>query len=327
MSKLDDMNLWRVFLSLCGTRNFSYTAAELDVEVSTVSRNLSQLEKTVGQSLFQRTRPLKLTREGEKILSIIEPVIHQHTDAIDRILKNNSLLEGGIRLSVSHGVATRHLRPFLEDFNKLYPNVSFTIAGSGSINDVTSYKADIACVSGMHEGKDLMLLPRGRNIYVPVATPSYIKKFGMPTDPSDLTNFKALQFDGATRSRFKTMRSADRTVEIDQKHVMVIGSILGIKDFVLEDYGFCLDMPLFLCIDELLEKKLIPVLPGWACEPAPTYVACTQSAWRNKLNRVFIKYLQESFLAFFEAIETKAAPVWKLPFDDSPSNLRKDLSE
>ncbi len=172
-----------------------------------------------------------------------------------------------------------------------------------------------------------MLLPRGRNIYVPVATPSYIKKFGMPTDPSDLTNFKALQFDGATRSRFKTMRSADRTVEIDQKHVMVIGSILGIKDFVLEDYGFCLDMPLFLCIDELLEKKLVPVLPGWACEPAPTYVACTQSAWRNKLNRVFIKYLQESFLAFFEAIETKAAPVWKLPFDDSPSNLRKDLSE
>lgn len=54
MRKLDDLNLWRVFINLAQTRNFSYTAAELGVDVSTVSRMLTTLEKAVGRSLLVR---------------------------------------------------------------------------------------------------------------------------------------------------------------------------------------------------------------------------------------------------------------------------------
>ena len=53
MSKLDNLSAWRLFCSLCNTRNFSDTAGEFDVEVSTVSRALTNL--LLGAALAEGT--------------------------------------------------------------------------------------------------------------------------------------------------------------------------------------------------------------------------------------------------------------------------------
>lgn len=52
MTKLNDLNAWRIFVSLCRTGSFSDTAADFDIDVSTVSRSIGGLEKALGQDLF-----------------------------------------------------------------------------------------------------------------------------------------------------------------------------------------------------------------------------------------------------------------------------------
>lgn len=79
MSKLDDLSAWRLFCSLCNTRNFSDTAGEFDVEVSTVSRALTSLENALGQTLILRvTRPLQLTESGQIAYEHASNILLQH---------------------------------------------------------------------------------------------------------------------------------------------------------------------------------------------------------------------------------------------------------
>ena len=85
MSKLDDLSAWRMFCSLCKTRNFSDTAAEFDVEVSTVSRAVSSLETALGQDLIKRNmRPLQLTEVGSAAYESAIHVIRLHQEMIPR---------------------------------------------------------------------------------------------------------------------------------------------------------------------------------------------------------------------------------------------------
>lgn len=83
MSKLDDLSAWRMFCSLCKTRNFSDTASEFDVEVSTVSRAVSSLETALGQDLIKRNmRPLQLTDADSAAFESAIHVIRLHQEMI-----------------------------------------------------------------------------------------------------------------------------------------------------------------------------------------------------------------------------------------------------
>lgn len=54
MNKLDNLNRWKIFLSLANTRNFQVTADYFESDLSTITRNLDTLEKALGQKLVFR---------------------------------------------------------------------------------------------------------------------------------------------------------------------------------------------------------------------------------------------------------------------------------
>lgn len=125
MSKLDDLSAWRMFCSLCKTRNFSDTAAEFDVEVSTVSRAVSSLETALGQDLIKRNmRPLQLTEVGSAAYESAIHVIRLHQEMIAELTQRSAQIDGKIRLSLAPGFVTRYMMPMLMEFNSMYPEIS-----------------------------------------------------------------------------------------------------------------------------------------------------------------------------------------------------------
>ena len=91
MSKLDDLSAWRLFCSLCNTRNFSDTAGEFDVEVSTVSRALTSLENALGQTLILRvTRPLQLTESGQIAYEHASNILLQHEEMVKELTQSSA---------------------------------------------------------------------------------------------------------------------------------------------------------------------------------------------------------------------------------------------
>ena len=75
---LDDTRL-RIFLSAAQTGNFTRTAKEFRITQPAVSQNISDIEKSYGIRLFERTRGAAiLTKEGEVFRNYAEHIIDSY---------------------------------------------------------------------------------------------------------------------------------------------------------------------------------------------------------------------------------------------------------
>ncbi len=314
MSKLDDFAAWRIFASLCRTKNFSDTAGEFDLDVSTVSRSISSLEKAIGQELFTRNlRPLELTPVGIIAQSHILPLLDMHREMISELQNSAAALGGKIRLSLAQGFVERYMMPMLMEFNSMYPEVSFDVVGGGNLLDVLQYRADIAVTSQQPDDPRIIYFSRGRNVYVPVASPEYIKQFGMPMEPKDLIHHRGLQYSGAVRGATKTLVCGDREEPVVWDKVVKISNIIAIQKSAIAGHGVCVDLPLLHCAKEIIEGKLVPILPGWVHPPVQCFIVTSKFNWRIRRHRIFMEWFREKLKAFFQSQEDAVAPYWDVP--------------
>lgn len=71
-----DMNLLRVFVSVCQTGSFTKAAEELDLTQSSVSNAIRRLKASLGRELFVRSgRGIEMTNYGENLFKQIEPSV------------------------------------------------------------------------------------------------------------------------------------------------------------------------------------------------------------------------------------------------------------
>lgn len=274
MSKLDDLSAWRLFCSLCNTRNFSDTAGEFDVEVSTVSRALTSLENALGQTLILRvTRPLQLTESGKIAYEHASNILLQHEEMVKELTQSSAGMAGKIRLSLAPGSVAVYI-PMLMEFNSQYPEIVFDIVGGGNIQDILQYKADISVASFKSKDPRIVSFSRGRNVYVPVASRHYIEEHGLPLHPKDLAAHTLLVYDGL---------------------------------------GISVDLPLFHCAQEIASGVLVPILPGWVHPPVECFVCTSKTNWRIRRHRVFLQWFQTRLVQFFKSKEDMVAPFWDIP--------------
>ena len=315
MSKLDDLNLWRVFVNLAQTRNFSYTAAELGVDVSTVSRMLTSLEKAVGRSLLIRTtRPLELTELGQKALDLMSEQIRRQAEIIDELQGPNALMQGVFRLGSPYSLEMEFLGEALLRFQKKFPLVEFRVFGGAGMTELMNRRVDIVFVTGevIDREDELVCLPRSPNFFIPIASPEYLKRHPMPESPASLTEHTVFVFDGATRLPTRSLTKDGRVEQVVfGQRTFVMSNILAIKENVLKGAGICIDMPYFLCTTEIAQGKLVPILNGWHRKPVQTYVVCRKELWNSKSHRVFMQWIQKESRSFFLKKKAEILPYCK----------------
>lgn len=313
MSKLDDLSAWRLFCSLCNTRNFSDTAGEFDIEVSTVSRALSSLENALGQTLVLRNmRPLQLTDAGKTAQEHASHILEMHEEMIRDLTQGSAGLSGKIRLSLAPGSVAVYI-PMLMEFNSIYPEIVFDIVGGGNVQDILQYKADVAVASFKSKDPRILSFSRGRNVYVPVASPKYIEEHGMPLTPSDLKDHTVLVYDGSVRPATTFLDNNGKREEVRWKQMLRVSNILAIKKSVQNGLGVSVDLPLFHCAQEISTGSLVPILPGWVHPPVECFVCTSKANWRIRRHRIFMQWFQTRLVEFFKSKEELVAPFWQIP--------------
>ncbi|MBQ8829606.1 MAG: LysR family transcriptional regulator [Burkholderiaceae bacterium] len=315
MKKIDDINAWKIFQSLAQSRSLSSTADEYDQDVSTISRTIAGLEKVLGQDLIYRNvRPIQLTEVGQRAYELVTPLLQIHREMISEIQAGVAPLQGKIRLSQAQGFVERFMIPLLLEFNSVYPEISFEVVGGGNINDILQFKADVAVVSFQPQNPHFISLSRGRNVYVPVASPEYIRQNGLPLVPQDLAKHTVLAYDGPVRGATRSLfNEAGEECPVVWNKIIRVGNILAIKRSVMDGFGISVDMPLLHCADEISKGKLVPVLPGWIHPPVECFLVTSKSNWRIRRHRIFAEWYSKRLKEFFDDMEHKVSPFWSVP--------------
>ncbi len=294
MNRSYDLHAWKLFLRVAETGNLSVVAAELGMELSTLSRAISTLEKSIGHNLFEpNSRPKRLTRIGAIATEKLRETIAMHEEFLNDLHEDSMGLNGLINLSVSMGYSVVELPHHLSRFNALYPEVVFQIQTGLTVDDVRKKRCDLAGQTGIFSAEGLITLFRAFNYYLPLASPAYIAEHGMPLEPKDLKSHTVFFYNGPTRSQTRSLRNGNRIEPVQGAVETFFSGSLSILQATLEGHGVATDLPINQCHEAVLSGQLVPILPGWYRDPMPLTTVINPSSWRLKRVRLFAQWLNE----------------------------------
>ena len=191
------MNIETLKLALIVKQHGSLAAAArvLEVDASSVSRDIASLEKKLGIRLFQRTtRRLSLTEAGQIYLDRIVSLISELEAAQEEALGLQQKPSGILRLTASVAFTHEQIVPLLPEFQQAYPDIEIDLQGTDNNLDLIEYNIDLAIRLAPSPKGDLISTRLMTNHYHAVASPVFLKNVTMPQTPDDLKGMNCLRF-------------------------------------------------------------------------------------------------------------------------------------
>lgn len=119
----------RYFLKVAETLNFSVASKELFITQSTLSQQISQMEKELDQKLFLRnSHEVMLTEAGHTLLPLARETVNNANTCILKLQELKSLIAGELNIGVTFSfssIATETLMDFLKKYPKVKLNVCY----------------------------------------------------------------------------------------------------------------------------------------------------------------------------------------------------------
>ncbi len=143
--------------------NITRAAAHLYLTQSALSHQLVLLEKHYDVLLFERTRPMRLTPAGERLLQLsraITPGIHEAERDLARLAAHQPV--GRLRLAVECHTCYDWLMPAMDEYRMRWPEVEMDLVGgfhADPIGLLEEDRADLVIVSEPEANRDVVCEP------------------------------------------------------------------------------------------------------------------------------------------------------------------------
>ena len=270
--KLDDLAL---FVRIADTGSITESAQQLDITTAAASAALKRLEYQVDTQLFVRsTRQLRITSEGERFLQYCRTALDAVEDGISAINSLKGKIGGTIRMSISSDLGRNIVMPWLDEIIDKHPDLSININIQDSISDFYSDNIDVAIRYGEPQVSSLVAFKIADADTIICASPSYIKKYGSPSKPSDLANHNCLfyQLDERVHDTWIFQRGKNKyKVQVTGNRKCNDGEL--VKRWVLAGKGIALKSKLDMAA-ELKSNKAIQLLKNYHTPSLDLWMIC-----------------------------------------------------
>jgi DNA-binding transcriptional LysR family regulator len=202
------LTLMETFSIVVETESFTAAAEKLGLSKSFVSKQVSLLEQDLGAHLLYRTtRKLSLSDEGRQFYNHCKVIMKEAENARAEVMDRQSAPRGKIRITMPQSLIISGFGHLLIEFQLQYPDIEFEVIASGRIEDLVEEGIDIALRVGQLEDSSLISRRLADCTFQVVASPAYLKKFGMPQKPADLMQHNCLIYGDSKINRGWPFRS------------------------------------------------------------------------------------------------------------------------
>lgn len=182
-----------LFCRIANHGRFSLAARELGLTASQASRDIANLEHTLGVRLFERTtRKVRLSIAGEQYLPFAQAILAQHSQALEALHQLNHTPRGVVRFSAPEIFGSVVLPPLLATFTQHYPEIDFDLHCSDEVVDLLEQPLDFALRTGFLDDDNLAYRHLGHYQRWLCASPAYLAQAGVPNHPSELIHHRCL---------------------------------------------------------------------------------------------------------------------------------------
>ena len=183
-----------LFAKVVDGGSFSAAARSLDLSPSSISRQIAQLEDTLGLRLLNRTNHgISTTDEGWQFLKRCQVVASEVFEAKALLDSLSGRPTGRLRLASTVAFGNVQLLPVLPRFLSENREVSLSLHLTDETVDFGSDDVDVAIrFSEQLDDQNLIVRKLARNRRVLVASPGYVQKHGLPQAQADLAGHTCL---------------------------------------------------------------------------------------------------------------------------------------
>lgn len=193
---MDRFQEMRVYTAVVNAGSFVRAADDLQISKAATSRYVADLEARLGVRLLQRTtRKLSLTEEGEVFYTRCKTLLNELDETEAEITSRAGEASGQLKINAPLSFGLLHLASLWPEFMAKHPKVSLDVTLGDRTIDLIEEGFDLAVRIGEMPSSSLISRKLGKTRMVLCASPEYVKKQGIPIQPSDLAVLDVISYN------------------------------------------------------------------------------------------------------------------------------------
>lgn len=286
-----DLNHVALFTRVVEAGSFTAAARDLGIPKATVSRQVAQLEASLGARLLHRTtRKLELTPLGRVYYEQASEGIGSLDDARERIAAAQAVPSGTLRVVAPVAFGTRTLLGWIAEFLELYGEVRIELKLRDESTDPLNARADIVFRTGRLPNSSLIARKLGSSRLILVASPAYLGRKGRPERIEDMERHDCVVFGPSLDSEVWRLHGPEGWLDLPVSgRIAVEGSHAELQT-ALAGLGIAL-LPLALTSAHMREGRLEQVLPDYGVDGGELHAVYASNRHMSSALRAFLDFI------------------------------------
>ena len=182
-----------LFIRIVESGSFSKAAAEVGITQPTATKAVAAMEERLGARLLHRTtRGVSPTEVGTLYYDKCKAITHEIEAADNLATLMQSGVGGTLRVSTSVAFGRRVLVPLAIKYMREHPSLTVDLSFDDRYVNMVEQGIDLAVRMGRLADSTLGSRYLGRNPWLMVAAPAYLKARGTPKAPQELSQHACL---------------------------------------------------------------------------------------------------------------------------------------
>ena len=255
-----DWDKLKIFHNVALDLNISEAAHKMNISHSSISRQISALERDLKVSLFKRhARGLTLTEQGKILFKTAHDIFGKIALTEAKLTESKEKPTGPLTIAATVAFGTTWLAPRIEKFTNSYPEIDVSIIIENKYTDLAQGEADVALRLTEPTQMDLIRFPLYEFQFKIYSSPEYIEKFGIPKDVSELPNHKIVAFGDSVEPSIPDVNCILDLLPKNKKvKTLFISNMYGVMRAIGGGAGIGA-LPEYMRISN---NNLVPILPN-----------------------------------------------------------------
>ncbi|MGJ5676459.1 MAG: LysR family transcriptional regulator [Nostochopsis sp.] len=266
---MDQFAAMRAFVKVVEMGGFSEAARQLELAVSSVTRQVNSLEAMLNTQLLNRsTRSITLTPQGRNYYNRVVRILQDVEEVNLCVMEREDTPRGLLNVGMPVAFGRLHIAPIVNIFLTQYPEVKLDLHLSDGLSNLVEEELDIVIRIGNLDRSHANLIVRKLASYsrLVCASPNYFQHYGKPQHPNDLAHHNCLLFPYFTDYNIWRFQRDTEICEVKVSGSLVANNSEILRQVCLDGAGLIL-MPTWLISEDIRAGRLQAVLTDFQVYP------------------------------------------------------------
>lgn len=288
---MDIVAAMKVLVAVVDAGSFAAAANRLDMSRAMASKHIAGLEEHLGTRLLNRTtRRLSLTESGAQFYERSVQIVADVEEAVQ--IAGHAVAEprGVLKVTMPLSYGQHRLGPVMSAYANKYPHVHLDLSLTDRKVDLVDEGYDVAIRIGKLSESGLIARKLGAELSVIAAAPNYLKRYGIPKVPGDLSSHVCLEYSLASTGSEWRLQGPEGIVSVRCPGAIKADSGDMLRQMAVAGSGFIFQ-PWFIVEEDVRAGRLVRVLPDFASEELGVYAMYPSRRHLSAKVRTFVDFL------------------------------------